>query len=117
MVLPGVGGTENRSYVRYSVITNVVRNRLIVPGKLARGDIQRDDRVGVKIRARTILVVEVGGGIAHRYIQQALFRIVGHRSPDISSTVLERFWIVPPTLGAWFAGIGHGVEFPNLIPV
>jgi hypothetical protein len=89
-----------------------MRHFLVIPLQFARVGVERDDRIGIEVIARTELVVEIGRRIAHAPIEQVQFWIVGSDQPRGSAAVLPH--LLAPGFIAWFAGTGNGVEPPDM---
>jgi hypothetical protein len=94
-------------------IPDVMVDELRVPAARARGRIERDERVGVEVGARSIAAVEVVGGRADRQEHQAAGLVHGHGRPDVrAGAALPR--VARPGLVEGLARARDGVEAPCL---
>src|SRR5207253_1212024 len=88
-------------------------DELMPPLQLPRLRVERDERVGEKIRARPRFVVEVRARIADRNQQQTRHWVEAVGGPRAATTMLDARRILP-RLGSGLAGPGNGVPTPDL---
>ena len=82
MRLPSAHDVDQRGRGCEIRIEHIVARRLEVPLVSAGGGVEREDRRGVEVVARTVAAVEAAAGIAGRNEHHAALGVDGHESPD-----------------------------------
>src|SRR5690606_6528595 len=105
---------EQRSGGRHVRIPQIVVDRLKVPEVLARGGLDRDDRIREKIDARAIAPVVVRRGTRDREVDDAAGRVDrgGERPHVRPGAVLPT---VAPRFVERLAGLRDGLKLPELL--